>query len=70
MILVICSILLTVDAGGIPVITQATVEGKLLKESSQNLLVDFSEGVTEFKLAGKPSDYKKVLINKTECVKE
>ncbi len=68
--LVICSILLAVDAGGIAFISKVDVEGKVLEQSTQKYLVDFSNGVTKYKLAGKPEDYKKVLVNKDECVKE
>lgn len=68
--LIVCSILLAIDASGIPFLVRGDVEGKILKESQENYLVDFSKGVTSFKLAGKPEDYKKVLIKKTDCVKE
>ena len=68
--LVICSLLITVNAGGVGWQTKADTEGKILKESPDNYLVDFSEGVKEYRLMGKPSDYKKVLVKKTDCVKE
>ncbi len=67
--LVMCSILLTINAG-IPVITRADVEGKILKESDENYLVDFSKGLSGYNLVGNPKDYSKVLVKKTECVKE
>ena len=67
---VICSLLLTIKAGNINIVQRSDVEGRLLKEGSNNYLVDFREGVKKFNLAGKPEDYNKVLIKKTECIKE
>ncbi len=68
--LVICSIVLAIDAGGIGVFSNADVEGKILKESHEQYLVDFSEGVTKYNIMGKKEDYSKVLVEKTKCVKE
>ena len=68
--LLMCTIMLAIDAGGIAWLSNADVEGKLIKESDSKYLVDFSQGVKEFKLAGKPSDYAKVLVDKDKCVKE
>jgi hypothetical protein len=67
---VICSIALAINGGGINFLVKEDTEGRILKESETKYLVDFSEGVTKFKLAGKPEDYNKVLVDKTECIKE
>jgi hypothetical protein len=67
---VICSIALVINGGGINFLVKEDTEGRILKESETKYLVDFSEGVTKFKLAGKPEDYNKVLVDKTECIKE
>jgi hypothetical protein len=68
--LVMCSLLLTIKVGDVNMLTRSDVEGRILKEDGPKYLVDFSEGVKRFDIAGKTEDYKKVLINKTECVKE
>lgn len=69
-VLLICKLFVTINAGGIPFLIQQDTEGKLIKESTENYLVDFSQGVKDYALVGKPSDYKKVLMSKDECVKE
>lgn len=69
MVLVFCALQVAINAG-IPFIITENVEGKLIKETKENYLADFSEGVKKFNLSGKPEDYKKVLIKKSECVKE
>lgn len=65
---IICSILLTVTANCTVVETRADVEGKILYSNDRKYVVDFSEGVKKYKLAGKPSDYNKVLVDKDQCV--
>lgn len=67
--LVICSIIVAINAG-IPVLSKYDVEGTVLKEGPAKYLVDFSKGFKGFKLAGKPEDYSKVLVDKSDCVKE
>ena len=69
-ILLICKLLVTIDGGGIPFLVQTDTEGKLIKESNENYLIDFSKGVKNYTLVGKPSDYSKVLISKDKCIKE
>jgi len=68
--LVVCTIALAINTGGINIISKADVEGKLLKEDSYKYLVDFTEGVKKYNIAGKPEDYNKVIVNKDDCVKE
>jgi hypothetical protein len=46
------------------------LEGRLVQEKDNKYIVDFSKGITEYKLNGKPSKYKKVVIDKNECMKE
>lgn len=70
MILLVCKLLVTVNGGGIPFLVETNTEGKMIRESAENYLVDFSKGVKDYALVGKPSDYKKVLISKDKCVKE
>lgn len=70
MILVVCSLALAINAGGINILSKADVEGVLLKENDTKMLVDFSKGLKRFNLAGKPEDYKKVLVDTTDCIKE
>lgn len=65
---VICVLAIAIDFG-IPMISEVGVRGKVLKTSKTKYLVDFSKGLEEYKLVGKPSDYSKILINKSECVK-
>ena len=67
--LVICSILITVNAG-IPMSVRQDVEGKILKEGDTKYLIDFSQGVKKIKSIDKSEDYSKVLVDKTKCVKE
>lgn len=66
----ICTIAIAINVGGIGFITKADVQGKLLSQSNTKYLMDFSEGVKRYKLAGSPEDYKKILVDKTACVKE
>jgi hypothetical protein len=68
--MVVCSLFITVNAGGVPVMSKADVEGKLLKEDQTKYLVDFSEGVKKYDITGKPEYYKKTLVNKNDCIKE
>ena len=70
MLNIVCSLLIAIKMGGLNIITKADVEGKLLKEGQYKFIVDFSEGVKKFKIAGSPSDYSKVLVEKDQCVKE
>lgn len=67
---IICTIALATKLGSVNFISNTDVEGKLLKEGTGQYLVDFSQGVKKFTLAGEPSDYKKVLVDKNKCVKE
>ena len=70
--LIICTIALTIQSF-VPVIAEFDVEGKILKESEESYLVDFSETLSDkskYALSGKPEDYKKVLVKKSKCVKE
>lgn len=67
---IICIIALATKIGSISIVSNTNVEGKILKEGQAKYLVDFSEGVKKFNLAGKPSDYSKILIDKNQCVKE
>lgn len=67
---VICSILITVYTNGIAIQNRTDVEGKILNEGDYKYVIDFSEGVKKFKIVGKPSDYKKVLVDKDQCVRE
>jgi hypothetical protein len=68
--LVVCSILLAIKVGEIGMESRVDVEGKLLKESDTKYLVDFREGVKKYNFTGSPSDYEKVIVDKTECIKE
>lgn len=63
MLNIIC--LLTYISSGSPVTDN--IEGIIIRESRQNYLVDFTEGLRG--KAENPGAYKKVIINKTECVK-
>jgi hypothetical protein len=56
--------------GPIPIIGKTNVEGRLIKGSPENYLVDFSEGIKVLGPREDPNDYKKFLIKKTECIKE
>ncbi len=66
---IICTILLTINVGKIPFIQYEDTEGTILKESNTKYLVDFSEGVKNFNITGKPENYSKVLVDKEKCVK-
>ena len=66
----ICSISVAISAGGLPWSVKADTRGKLISQSAEMYLVDFSKGVESYALIGKPSDYKRVLVKKSKCVKE
>jgi hypothetical protein len=65
---VICALMLAFRP--IPVVSKTNVEGRLIKESPENYLVDFSESIKALGAREDPNDYKKFLIKKTECIKE
>lgn len=67
--LMVCSIVLSINIGGITMLSKYDVEGKYLAQSNYNYLVDFTEGVKQFKVEDAQA-YKKVLVNKFDCVKE
>lgn len=67
--LIVCNILLVVgNPGEVHFMTKASVEGKILATDNSHYLVDFTEGVKKYPLAD--GDYSKVLVNRTDCVKE
>jgi len=66
---VVCSILLTISVGGVGIMNKTDVEGRLLKEDSSKYLVDFSDNA-KVKGALNPDDYKKMLVEKNDCIKE
>lgn len=70
---VICSLLLIFNGGGINWQNRADVEGKILKDDPKETkyLVDFSEGLKRFNtLAENPEDFKKKIVEKSDCIKE
>ena len=70
MTLVICKLSFVIVTSGIAFLVSANVEGKLLKKDQTHLLIDFREGLKEFPKTKNPEDYKKVLINKSDCMEE
>jgi hypothetical protein len=71
-VMLICALQFFVNTDlGIPFQVKENVEGRLLKESDSKYLIDFTQGLKKYKaLSGKPEDYNKVLVDKTECIKE
>ncbi len=67
--LVICSLLITINAGGIPWMGKFDAKGKVLSSSKLLYLVDFSHDLDRYNLFGNSQDYSKVLIDKSECVR-
>lgn len=70
MVTLICKIAIAFNAGGIPVVSDDNVKGKLVDSNSQYYLVDFSKS----KQANDPdvlSDLSDpILVDKTKCVKD
>lgn len=66
--ILICAINIVINVSGVNFLTQADVEGKKINSSKDMYLVDFSEGVQKFDLAGQPSDYSRILVDKNKCV--
>lgn len=66
---IICLIMLTLDAGGINVISEQTVKGKVIGEGSISYLVDFSNGIKKYDIVGNPKDYSEILVSKDKCIK-
>lgn len=65
---IICTIVIAINFGGVGFITKADVEGKILRASQTKYLVDFSEGVKKYPLAGRPEDYSSVVVDKKDCL--
>ena len=70
MITLVCTIAISIatDIGNWS--ANADVEGKMISQSETKYLVDFSKGLGKYTLAGKPSDYSEVLVEKYNCVKK
>lgn len=66
--LVMCSIVLAVNVQGLTFVNRVDVQGKVLSENDTKYLVNFSKGVKEYPIVGQPSNYSKILVNKSECV--
>lgn len=62
--------MITIKLWDINVLTVTESRGKLLERSEEKFLVDFSEDVKQYNLVGSPKDYSRVLVNKSQCVKE
>jgi hypothetical protein len=67
--LLICVLSFTIN-NGIPWLVKDNVEGKLVSEGQSKYLVDFTNGLKKFPLTVDPQNYNKVLVKKTDCVKE
>lgn len=68
--LVVCSILLIIDAGagsGGGYAAKADVEGVVLGYGPTKLMVDFSKDVKRFNIMDKTKDYARVLVDKQDC---
>lgn len=63
----VCTIMITTKIGGIRILNNADVEGKLVSQSDTKYLVDFTEGAKRLKAEG---DYSQVLVNKLDCVRK
>lgn len=68
--LVICLLTFAVNVGNIPFLTKESIEGVVLKEGDTKYLVDFRNGLKKYPKTVSPHAYDKVLIDKTDCVKE
>ena len=66
--IVICTILFIADMGGVRWQSQLDIEGIVKSSSDTKYVVDFSEDIKKYKSLGNPSDYKSVLIYKSNCV--
>lgn len=66
---VICSLLIIIKTDGIPILIKQDTRGKIINENKTKYLVDFSEGVKNYKLVDTPDFYKNIVIDKQECVK-
>jgi hypothetical protein len=62
-----CIIQIAIMAGGLPVLVEQPVNGKLLYEYMGYVEGDFSDGVKGLDLVGKASDYNDVIIRKDKC---
>jgi len=68
--LAVCAIMIAVGSKDLPFLVKADVEGKILKESSENYLMDFSVDIKKRSSIENPEDWKKILVKKSDCVKE
>lgn len=70
MITLLCTLSFVVNSGSINWWVKESIEGKLIKEGESKYIVDFREGLKKYPLTVNPQNYDKVLINKSDCVKE
>ena len=70
MTLLVCTIAVVVNAGGINMETKADVEGKLVKEGYSKYIVDFRDGLKKYPKVINRQNYEKILVDKSDCVVE
>jgi len=66
----ICVVSIAINVGGLPFVSKVEAKGKAILELEYKYLVDFSGGVKKYNLVGKPYDYKRILIDKKQCIKD
>ncbi len=66
----VCVVSIAINVGGLPFVSKVEAKGKAILELQSEYLVDFSGGVKKYNLVGNPSDYKRIFINKKNCIKD
>lgn len=66
--IITCILSVAVNVSGIPFLTTAQVQGKVLKENNRNYLVDFSQGLKKYPKVQIKDEYKNYLISKDKCI--
>jgi hypothetical protein len=70
MTMLVCTIAVIVNMGGINAESTADVEGTLLHASDTKYVVDFREGLKKYPKVVHPENYDKKIVNKSDCVTE
>lgn len=69
--MIICLLSIAINVGGVNIINEMNVRGKVLNKNEFNYLVDFSEDLkTRKNISSNPEDFKRIVVNRNKCVEE
>lgn len=69
--MIICLLSIAINVGGVLIINELNVRGKVINKNEFNYLADFSEDLkTKKNIASNTEDFKRVIVNRNKCVEE